>query len=140
MHTTIYTRYNRTHDIITMYNRATLGLSSRPQSPPLEEYLQGKGRRALRSYVQNGFIPLENTIPFAFHSGEQVCVSLTSDFLCVCVSLVVLTVGGCIHLVYMIILLSSLFLFIILELEVFTFIIMLYIICSTGVSHPRICV
>ena len=37
-----------------------------------EEYIEGKGRRALDSYLKYGFIPLEDSVPDAFHKKEQV--------------------------------------------------------------------
>ncbi|MCD8282675.1 MAG: GH92 family glycosyl hydrolase [Prevotella sp.] len=41
-------------------------------TPPLDEYRDGKGRRALASYMQYGYIPLEDSVPDAFHTREQV--------------------------------------------------------------------
>lgn len=40
------------------------------------DYLQGKGRRALASYLQYGYIPLEDGVPDAFHKNEQVSRTL----------------------------------------------------------------
>ncbi|NLR80897.1 GH92 family glycosyl hydrolase [Chitinophaga eiseniae] len=40
------------------------------------DYQQGKGRRALASYLQYGYVPLEDAVPFAFHSREQVSRTL----------------------------------------------------------------
>ena len=39
-------------------------------------YLSGKGRRALDSYLQYGFIPLEDKVQEAFHTNEQVSRTL----------------------------------------------------------------
>jgi len=44
--------------------------------PPEEDYKDGKGRRALESYIQFGFIPLEDEVPDAFHKREQVSRTL----------------------------------------------------------------
>ena len=44
--------------------------------PPPEEYKLGRGRRALVSYERYGFIPLEDTVPDAFHHDEQVSRTL----------------------------------------------------------------
>ena len=44
--------------------------------PPHEQYVDGKGRRALASYEQYGFIPLEDKVPDAFHQQEQVSRTL----------------------------------------------------------------
>jgi len=39
--------------------------------PDDESYVDGKGRRALTSYLRFGFIPMEDSVPFAFHKREQ---------------------------------------------------------------------
>lgn len=41
-----------------------------------EEYKNGMGRRALQSYLQYGYIPLEDSVPDAFHTKEQVSRTL----------------------------------------------------------------
>lgn len=46
------------------------------QTPPPAEYTDGKGRRALASYLRYGYIPLEDTVPDAFHKNEQVSRTL----------------------------------------------------------------
>lgn len=40
--------------------------------PKYEEYVNGKGRRALTSYLQYGYIPMDDSVPEAFHKKEQV--------------------------------------------------------------------
>jgi predicted alpha-1,2-mannosidase len=40
------------------------------------EYRDGKGRRALQSYMKFGYIPLEDHVPNAFHGDEQVARTL----------------------------------------------------------------
>jgi len=42
----------------------------------LDEYIDGKGRRALDSYLQFGYIPIEDEVPHAFHRREQVSRTL----------------------------------------------------------------
>lgn len=42
----------------------------------LEEYRNGMGRRALDSYLKFGYIPLEDSVPDAFHTCEQVSRTL----------------------------------------------------------------
>ena len=37
----------------------------------IDEYKNGMGRRALDSYLQYGYIPLEDKVPDAFHTNEQ---------------------------------------------------------------------
>lgn len=44
--------------------------------PPHAQYVDGKGRRALASYEQYGFIPLEDKVADAFHQREQVSRTL----------------------------------------------------------------
>jgi predicted alpha-1,2-mannosidase len=41
-------------------------------------YKDGRGRRGLASYLQYGYIPLEDHVPYAFHPNEQ--VSRTLDY------------------------------------------------------------
>lgn len=41
-----------------------------------EEYVDGKGRRALPSYLKYGYIPLEDSVQEAFHKKEQVSRTL----------------------------------------------------------------
>ena len=41
-----------------------------------DDYLNGKGRRALKSYKQYGYIPLEDPVKESFHTGEQVSRTL----------------------------------------------------------------
>ncbi|MBQ9357555.1 MAG: GH92 family glycosyl hydrolase [Prevotella sp.] len=40
-------------------------------TPSPQDYLDGKGRRALTSYLQYGYIPLEDSVKEAFHQQEQ---------------------------------------------------------------------
>lgn len=40
------------------------------------EYADGKGRRALKSYLKYGYIPLEDSVKEAFHDNEQVSRTL----------------------------------------------------------------
>ncbi len=40
------------------------------------EYIDGKGRRGLTSYLRYGYIPLEDHVPEAFHKDEQVSRTL----------------------------------------------------------------
>lgn len=49
-------------------------------SPTPEEYLDGKGRRALKSYLEYGYIPLEDSVWEAFHKREQVSRTLEYAF------------------------------------------------------------
>ncbi|SFS18243.1 alpha-1,2-mannosidase, putative [Granulicella pectinivorans] len=44
----------------------------------LDLYKDGRGRRALASYLKYGYLPLEDRVPYAFHGDEQ--VSRTLDY------------------------------------------------------------
>lgn len=44
--------------------------------PADSEYVNGCGRRALHSYLEYGYIPLEDSVPEAFHTCEQVSRTL----------------------------------------------------------------
>lgn len=46
------------------------------QPATYQEYKDGKGRRALDSYNKYGYIPLEDSVKEAFHTGEQVSRTL----------------------------------------------------------------
>ncbi|HEX8355888.1 MAG TPA: GH92 family glycosyl hydrolase [Segetibacter sp.] len=41
-----------------------------------QEYIDGKSRRALKSYLQYGYIPMEDSVQEAFHKKEQVSRTL----------------------------------------------------------------
>lgn len=47
---------------------------------PRDQYLEGKGRRALDSYTRYGFIPLEDEVLDAFHQREQVSRTLEYSY------------------------------------------------------------
>ncbi len=44
--------------------------------PSAKDYINGKGRRALSSYLKYGFIPMEDSVQEAFHKKEQVSRTL----------------------------------------------------------------
>ncbi|MFC4142686.1 GH92 family glycosyl hydrolase [Pedobacter mendelii] len=46
------------------------------QMPDSADYLNGKGRRGINSYLKYGYIPIEDSIPNAFHKKEQVSRTL----------------------------------------------------------------
>ncbi|WP_295771295.1 GH92 family glycosyl hydrolase [uncultured Mucilaginibacter sp.] len=48
--------------------------------PTTQEYRDGKGRRAIQSYLKYGFIPVEDSVPEAFHKKEQVSRTLEYAF------------------------------------------------------------
>ena len=49
-------------------------------TPPRDQYVEGKGRRALTSYDRYGYIPLEDEVLDAFHHQEQVSRTLEYAF------------------------------------------------------------
>lgn len=49
-------------------------------TPSRELYVDGKGRRALQSYLKYGYIPLEDSVWDAFHRREQVSRTLEYAF------------------------------------------------------------
>ncbi|HLJ17522.1 MAG TPA: GH92 family glycosyl hydrolase [Bryobacteraceae bacterium] len=53
-----------------------LMLQNATKTPPYEQYVDGKGRRALAAYLQYGYIPLEDPVREAFHRQEQVSRTL----------------------------------------------------------------
>ncbi len=56
-------------------------LKNAMQSPlSYDEYKNGMGRRALQSYLKYGYIPLEDSVPDAFHTHEQVSRTLEYAF------------------------------------------------------------
>ena len=50
------------------------------ETPPVADYKDGKGRRALESYLRYGYIPLEDSVWDAFHRREQVSRTLEYAF------------------------------------------------------------
>ncbi|MFD1255435.1 GH92 family glycosyl hydrolase [Mucilaginibacter terrae] len=46
------------------------------ETPPVDEYVDGKGRRALTSYLKYGYVPLQDPVKEAFHKAEQVSRTL----------------------------------------------------------------
>lgn len=46
------------------------------EMPDSTDYLNGKGRRGINSYLKYGYIPMEDSIPNAFHKKEQVSRTL----------------------------------------------------------------
>lgn len=49
-------------------------------SPSQTQYIDGKGRRALKSYLRYGYIPVEDTVPHAYHKREQTSRTLEYAF------------------------------------------------------------
>ena len=64
------------------------------ESPETDaEYRDGMGRRALRSYLQYGYIPLEDSVKEAFHTEEQTSRTLEYAYDDFCVAQMARTLG-----------------------------------------------
>ena len=64
-----YLKGIRNFDIDTAYQAMVKMAFQSPAS--YKEYKDGKGRRALASYIKYGYIPLEDPVREAYHNGEQ---------------------------------------------------------------------
>jgi predicted alpha-1,2-mannosidase len=76
-----YTKGIRNFDVPQAYK---LMRRNAMESPSEADYMDGRGRRALISYLKYGYIPLEDKVPFSFHKEEQVSRTLEyayDDFL-----------------------------------------------------------
>jgi predicted alpha-1,2-mannosidase len=68
-----YAKGIRNYDVAAAYR---LMRQNAFDSPNTEDYVNGKGRRALQSYLQYGYIPMEDSVQEAFHKREQVSRTL----------------------------------------------------------------
>lgn len=69
-----YCKGIRNFDVPEAYEAMRKNAFNRPATR--EEYRNGMGRRALDSYLTYGYIPLEDSVPDAFHTCEQVSRTL----------------------------------------------------------------
>ena len=69
-----YVKGLRNFDVEKAYEAMRKNASETPSD--FEEYKNGMGRRALTSYLQYGYIPLEDPVREAFHREEQVSRTL----------------------------------------------------------------
>jgi predicted alpha-1,2-mannosidase len=74
--TDAYVKGIRGFDAEAAYRLMRKNATETPAS--MELYKDGRGRRALDSYLKYGYIPLEDHVPYAFHKDEQ--VSRTLDY------------------------------------------------------------
>jgi predicted alpha-1,2-mannosidase len=72
-----YTKGIRDFEVETAYSYLRKNAFEQPGT---EEYRDGKGRRALASYLKYGYIPLEDSVWDAFHKREQVSRTLEYSF------------------------------------------------------------
>ncbi|MBS1511310.1 MAG: GH92 family glycosyl hydrolase [Bacteroidetes bacterium] len=69
-----FTKGIRNYDIQKAY--ALMRKNAFDTTQDYAEYKNGMGRRALKSYLKYGFIPMEDSVPEAFHKKEQVSRTL----------------------------------------------------------------
>lgn len=69
-----YQKGIRNFDVQKAYEALRKNAFEHPET--YEEYKDDKGRRALKSYLKYGYIPLEDSVKEAFHHGEQVSRTL----------------------------------------------------------------
>jgi predicted alpha-1,2-mannosidase len=72
--TDAYLKGIRDFDVEEAYRLMRQNATQQPASR--QDYLDGRGRRALDSYLKYGFVPLEDPVKDAFHIGEQVSRTL----------------------------------------------------------------
>ncbi len=65
-----YIKGIRNYDVNEAYRLVRQNAFELPAN--ISDYKEGKGRRALTSYLKYGYIPLEDSVPDAFHKKEQV--------------------------------------------------------------------
>lgn len=73
-----YNKGIRNYDINAAYNLMRQNAYETPGN--FEDYKNGLGRRALTSYLKYGFIPMDDSVPEAFHKKEQVSRTLEYAF------------------------------------------------------------
>lgn len=64
-----YLKGVRNFDVQTAYEALIKMAYQTPKS--YQDYKDGKGRRALSSYMKYGYVPLEDSVKEAYHQGEQ---------------------------------------------------------------------
>jgi predicted alpha-1,2-mannosidase len=69
-----YRKGIRDFDVQKAYKLMKRNATQLPSSK--NAYISGKGRRALKSYIKYGYIPLEYSVKYAFHQNEQVSRTL----------------------------------------------------------------
>lgn len=64
-----YTKGIHNFDVEKAFKALVKNAFEQPET--FEEYAEGKGRRALDSYIKYGYIPVQNPVADAFHKAEQ---------------------------------------------------------------------
>ncbi len=72
-----YARGIRKYDVTEAYR---LMKKNAFEMADVKDYKNGMGRRALPTYLQYGYIPMEDSVPIAFHKKEQVSRTLEYAF------------------------------------------------------------
>ncbi len=86
-----YIKGIRNFDIETAYKAMRQNAFSTPIDE--QDYKNGMGRRALTSYLKYGYIPLEDKVPDAFHTEEQVSRTLEYAYDDFCLSQIAKALG-----------------------------------------------
>ena len=73
-----YVKGVRNFDVKTAYEAMRKNAFESPKS--FEDYKNGMGRRALKSYLKYGYIPMEDSVKEAFHQNEQTSRTLEYAF------------------------------------------------------------
>lgn len=73
-----YVKGIRNFDAMTAYEGLRKNAFESPKTD--EEYKNGMGRRALQSYMEYGYIPMEDSVKEAFHTNEQTSRTLEYAF------------------------------------------------------------
>lgn len=73
-----YVKGVRNFDVSTAYKAMRQNAFQIPES--IDDYRNGMGRRALQSYLEYGYVPLEDSVPYAYHEREQVSRTLEYAF------------------------------------------------------------
>ena len=68
----------RDYDVVKAYQLMRKNAFETPES--FEDYKNGLGRRALTSYLQYGYVPMEDSVQEAYHKKEQVSRTLEYAF------------------------------------------------------------
>jgi predicted alpha-1,2-mannosidase len=69
-----YVKGIRNFDVEKAYEGLRKNVFESPEN--FEDYKNGMGRRALKSYLKYGYVPLEDSVKEAFHTNEQVSRTL----------------------------------------------------------------
>ncbi|MGI6243453.1 MAG: GH92 family glycosyl hydrolase [Prevotella sp.] len=86
-----YVKGNRGFDVSVAYRGLRKNAFNSPKT--FAEYQNGMGRRALKSYLHYGYIPLEDSVMEAFHTHEQVSRTLEYAYDDFCVAQLAKTLG-----------------------------------------------